>query len=61
MGPGADDLVCLGTRDGGSKGVPTGCAGVWSAGVGKSLEVIVGFPGRTGDWEVSGAGTPLEG
>lgn len=29
--------------------------------LGESLEVTVGFPGRTGDWEVSGAGNPLEG
>lgn len=61
VGPRADDLACLGTRDGDSKGVSTGCAGIWSAGVGESLEVIVGFPGRTGDWEASGVGSHLEG
>lgn len=38
-----------------------GVPGVSPPGVLESGVRVLGFPGRTGDWEVSGTGSPLEG
>lgn len=59
MGYGADDLACLGARDGGSKGVSIGCLGV--QGRGSHWKLLWTLLRRIGDWEVSGEGSPLEG